>query len=100
MIKLPWKKEKEPTALDIRIEECISAIAGMEEGTEEYHQAVEDLKVLVDVKSRLEGHGKIDPNTVVGAGGNFVLGCIVVLVEIFGHTITSKGWPGIGRNKI
>lgn len=92
-------KKKEETQLDCRIEEIISAMAGMDEGSEEYDQAAKDLKILVEAKGELEGGQKLNPNTILSVLGNFGLGVAVILVEVFGHTITSKGWPGIGRNK-
>ena len=91
------KKLKEKTELEHRIEDAISALAGTEEGSEEYHQIVEDLKVLNDILK--DQKKKLDPNVILNVLGNFGLGLIVVLVEIFGHTITSKAWIGVGRNK-
>lgn len=99
-MKLPWKTEKEPTELDRRIDELVSSMAKMQKGSEEYHRAVQDLKDMVDIKLSEEGRKKIDPNTIVSVLGNFGLGLVVVIVEIFGHSITSKGWPGVGRNKV
>ena len=90
-------KKKKSSELEYRIEEAISALAGMDEGSDEYHQTVEDLKVMNDILR--EQKKKLDPNVILSVIGNFGLGIIVVLVEIFGHTITSKAWLGIGRNK-
>jgi hypothetical protein len=93
VFKFPGRKKPEATVLDTLISRHVSEMAGFETSEEDYTTAVNNLKILLELKATEPRAKSMDPNTLAVVGGNLAGIALILITEMTGHIITSKSMP-------
>lgn len=83
------KKTKDPTPLDIAIQDVFNTLRGLDEAEEEYAQAVDQLVKLMKLKKEIEPSWQPSPDALLAAIAN-VAGILLILNHERFHVIATK----------
>jgi hypothetical protein len=92
------RKEEPKSVIDPVIDEHLSAMAGMENGSTEFGRAAASLKALMEAKAAEPRPDKVSANTWAVVGAN-VLGIVLILMSERANVITSKALGFIMKPK-
>lgn len=90
------KKTKEPTPLDIAIEDVFSTLRGLDESEDEYAKAVDQLVKLMKLKKEIEPSWQPSPDALLAALAN-VTGILLILNHERLHVIATRAIGFIGK---
>lgn len=88
---LKKKSDPEPTPLDDAIEDVFSALKGLDEETEDYSNAVDQLVKLMKLKKDVEPTWQVSPDVLITTLAN-IAGILLVLQHERLHVIASKAF--------
>jgi hypothetical protein len=94
-----WKKEREPSVIDLMIEGAARGAMKCEVGSEEYHKLTDKVIKLTELKNAAHSKDSVDKNTMVSVGAN-LLGILMIIRHEFSNPITSKALSFVIRPKI
>lgn len=93
--------DKEQTDIQEAINDCVSGLKGLEDGSEEYVRQASALKTLMETQ-RIEEETFVpwrpSADTVVTVAGS-ILGIVSILTFEKANVITTKALPFVGRPK-
>lgn len=95
------KSPDEPHALDKTIEEAISGIAGLSDGSEEYARAAASLKLLIETRNAdilAKAGPSVSPDAIAAAVAS-LLGIAAILGFEKANVVTSKALSFVPRPK-
>lgn len=90
------KKTKEPTPLDEAISDVFSALKGLDEESEEYSAAVDQLVKLMKLKKEVEPSWRPSPDVAITAAAN-IAGILLILNHERLHVIATKAIGFVGK---
>jgi hypothetical protein len=88
--------------LDETIANLISGLAGLTEGDEAYTQAIQSLKILMELRTADKAEKRklpVNPDVLVAAGAH-VLGIVMILGFEQKHVLTSKAMAFVPKIRI
>jgi hypothetical protein len=86
---MPFRKSKEPSALDKEISRLTSDLENEGAMTDDYDRIADQLVKLTELRDKTESSKqRVSPDTLAVIGGNTVIALIVVTAEK--HTLVSK----------
>jgi len=90
------KKENKPTPLDEAIADVFSALKGLDEETEEYSAAADQLIKLMKLKKDVEPSWIPSPDVALSAAAN-IAGILLILNHERIHVIATKALGFVGK---
>lgn len=96
------KSNDEAHPLDEPIGNLIQALAGMTEGDEAHTQAVQSLKVLMELRNADKAESRklpVSPDVLTAAGAH-ILGILLILAYEQKHVLTSKAMSFVPKIRI